>query len=298
MTSSLSRLAVPLVALTLAASACGGSSFTSGNGDPNGGTTSAGTTSGGGTDSGGTDSGGSNQAGSATGGKTQGGSHSGGTASGGTSTGGTGSGGSSQCDAFLDEPGSMVTVRLTNETMTPIYLGSQMQGCGPAVLFQVANASGMPLQSPGFCTTTCEDIMHNTVMGCPPIACIITAAITLQPGESALRQWSGAFMVSATLPPACRPAAGTSECERIAGVQPGAFTFSAQAGTALDCTKFGGSMCQACMPDSGGGCATSGALIAGTLLSAETKVMLDGSYGVGGSGGGGMTRPVEIVFKN
>jgi hypothetical protein len=32
-------------------------------------------------------------------------------------------------------------------------------------------------------------------------------------------------------------------------------------------------------------------------IKAETKVMLDGSYGVGGPGGGGMVRSVEIDFK-
>jgi len=81
-------------------------------------------------------------------------------------------------------------------------------------------------------------------------------------------------------------------------VKPGAFTFSSQAGTKLDCSQFGGGMCQACMPDSSGGCATQGALVSGTLLLAETKVMLDGSYGVGGLGAGGMAMAVEVVFKN
>jgi hypothetical protein len=51
------------------------------------------------------------------------------------------------------------------------------------------------------------------------------------------------------------------------------------------------------MPESSGGCRTYGAVIAGPLLSTEAKVMLDGSYGVGASGGAGMTRAVEIVFK-
>jgi hypothetical protein len=296
MVRSSAGLVLPFVALALVLSACGGSSFSNG-GDPSGGTASAGTTSGGGTD-GGTGSGGGNQGGASTGGKAQAGSHSGGTATGGKSAGGTGSGGSSQCDAFLDEPGSTVAVRIVNETQLPIYLGPQMQGCGGAPLFGVVDAAGKPLQSAGYCSTTCEQIMHNAVIGCPPIACVIGSTITLQPGESTIQQWSGAFLVSATLPAACRPADGTNECERVAGVKPGVFTFSSQAGTKLDCSQFGGGTCQACMPDSSGGCATPGAVISGTLLSAETMVTLDGSYGVGGSGGGGMARTVEVVFKD
>jgi len=52
------------------------------------------------------------------------------------------------------------------------------------------------------------------------------------------------------------------------------------------------------MPNSSGGCNTFGAVVAGPLISAQVKLMLDGSYGLGGPGGGGMVRPVEIVFKN
>jgi hypothetical protein len=49
-----------------------------------------------------------------------------------------------------------------------------------------------------------------------------------------------------------------------------------------------------------GGCTTRGALVGGPMLSAEITVELDASYGVGpGNGGtGGMTRPIQIVFKD
>jgi len=298
------RLDVAFLVSALAATACGGQSFQNGADGTNAGAASAGAASAGTSNAGGSSGGngngaGAGQGGSTTGGKSQGGSHSGGAGSSGAAAGGVGTGGSSQCDAFLDEHSSTITVRLTNDTMAPIYLGQQMQACGEPDLFDVTDAAGAALVSPGFCTTTCEQIMHNAVMGCPPIACIAGSAITLQPGESALRQWNGVFMVEAELPTACLPnPEALSMCERVASAKPGAFTFSARAGTQLQCSSFVGGVCQACMPDSSGGCSTRGGLIGGTILSAETKVMLDGSYGVGGAGGGGMTRPVEIVFKN
>ncbi len=162
----------------------------------------------------------------------------------------------------------------------------------------MADAAGKALASPGFCMTSCNDVIHGTVRGCPAIACALGSAITLQPGDSMLTQWSGEFVVNEMLPPACRPANGQSDCQRIEGVQPGAFTFSAQAGTKLDCTQFGGGMCAACTPNKEGGCTTFGAVIAAPLLAAETKVVLDGGYGVGPGGGGGQVRSVDITFKN
>jgi hypothetical protein len=39
-------------------------------------------------------------------------------------------------------------------------------------------------------------------------------------------------------------------------------------------------------------------VVLGPTHSAETKVTLDGSYGLGGPGGGGMVRSVEIAFKD
>lgn len=112
-----------------------------------------------------------------------------------------------------------------------------------------------------------------------------------------MQQWTASYLSTTELTPACRrPTASTSQCQRVVAVEPGVFTFSAQAGTKLDCLPSGG-VCAECGPDGNGGCTTIGALIAGALLSAEAKVTLDGSYGVGGSGGDGLTRAVEIVFK-
>jgi hypothetical protein len=83
---------------------------------------------------------------------------------------------------------------------------------------------------------------------------------------------------------------------------PGRFTFVAQAGTELDCLQTTGT-CAECMAQGEGGCSTS-ATIGGMLLTAETTVDLDASYGVGGSDvpdgvtGIGATLPVEIVFED
>ena len=283
---------VSLLVAVLALPACGGKSFDTGGGDPHGGADEGGTTSGAGTSAGGRAQGGTSVGGSANGGTSAGGTTSGGTTSG-------GSGGSAQCDAFGNESGTTVQVEITNETKMPIHLGQLTPSCaGAASMFSVADAAGKSLGAPGFCATTCDDVIHGTIRACPAIACAISSPITLQPGESLMTQWTGEFLVDKMLPPACRPADGQSDCQRIEGVKPGAFTFSAQAGTKIDCTQFGGGACSACMPNKEGGCTTFGGVIVAPLLTAETKVMLDGSYGVGGGGGGGQVNSVQIVFKN
>ena len=108
-------------------------------------------------------------------------------------------------------------------------------------------------------------------------------------------------MQSVTLPPECPLPNDGNQCERVAGVESGGlYTFSSQAGTAIDCTQTGAVTCPQCTPNGSSGCYTAGAVVSGTVLSAHTDVVLDSSYGVGGSGGasGGTARAVEVTFMN
>lgn len=274
-------LLVPFVSLLVLPS-CGGRSVEATGGE--GGETGAGH--------------GAASGGAAEGGGAHGGNNSGGTGVGGFSggTGAAGSGGSSSCEAYFDQPGTTVGVELVNHTQEAIYLGSTSPGCGGPAQIQVADASG-PLSAPGLCRATCQNLIQGTTALCVPIACPVNAVLTLQPGESTSEEWGGAFLRDASLPLACRPASGASDCQRVEGVAPGVYTFSAIAGTTLDCSQLGGAPCQPCMPSAGGGCWTAAAVIAGPFLTAKTQVMLDSSYGVGGTGRGAV-QAVQVIFGN
>ncbi|HVY29151.1 MAG TPA: hypothetical protein VHB79_21480 [Polyangiaceae bacterium] len=286
MSRSLSSV-IPVLLVGALLAACGGKSFENGD-DPNGG---SGNTAG------------SSQAGSANAGSENGGTDFGGTGSGGSGQAGTSNGGkagASSCDAadYPDEMGGSVPVRLINGTNHPIYLGPEVQGCGGVPLFQVADGKGQPLSAVGFCQSTCAMMIQGTLIGCPAIACAINSVITLQPGESTMGLWNTLYTEQEKLPPVCSKAAGVNECQRIVAAKPGDYIFSAQAGSNMTCggpTATG--TCGSCDANGNGGCVTYGAVIAGPLLNAKVEVMLDGSYGLGGPGGGGMVREVMLEFK-
>ena len=186
-------------------------------------------------------------------------------------------------------------VRLTNRTVGRLFLGRRMRSCGLGPLFTVADDSGTTLQEPAFCATSCQSIPQGVLIECPPLPCIVNAVITLQPGESALQQWNGLYQLNRTLPVECGATGTGIECSQSLAVQPGSFTFTAMAGTGIDCSEFGDHTCTECMPDSNGGCTTYGAVVAGRLLPTVTSVALDASYGVGPSSA--VPRPVELVFE-
>jgi hypothetical protein len=261
---SLAHLALALAGLALPA--CGGKATASNNGDPSGGGSSGGSANLGGSGN-----------------------------LGGSSSGG-GAGGAPQCDRFIDDKGWSVAVLILNETSAPLYLGPRMANCGSPPPFQVLDATRALLPDGQTCGSSCEDAMNGSFGACP-IACAIPTAITLQPGESLSTLWRGLAIVKESLPEQCRSSNGPAQCDTARNVAPGTFTFTSQAGTALDCSKFGARMCGPCVPNGNGGCSTPGAIVSGAL-SAEVIVELDGSYGVGGGGGAGITRSVEVVFKN
>ena len=236
-------------------------------------------------DQGGSAQGGSgNRAGSSAGGKIGvAGSSSGGTSSAGTSSGGTGSAGTAQggsagsssvCDTFGDDGGSFIGVDIVNKTSAVIYVGQPKITCEVEPLFSVASANGTALPSPSRCRSACG----AAIGGCTAI-CLYPAAVELAPGASYSTSWDGLFDTNVQLPEACvTPERGSTSCQQARLIQPGTFSFSARAGSQLDCDQTGcGSGCQ---PDGTGNCTTQGALIGGDLRAATTTVQLDASFGV------------------
>jgi hypothetical protein len=97
--------------------------------------------------------------------------------------------------------------------------------------------------------------------------------------------WDGLFRVQGELPAKCVPyeTGGDSKvsCDQAKRIEPGTFTFSARAGSGVDCSQTNANgACSACVPLPNGGCSASGALIAGPIHTAQAVVTLDESYGV------------------
>jgi len=219
----------------------------------------------------------------------------------GSQAGRAGAGGASACDAFHDDGGWSVVVQIVNETNTALQLGERTASCSNSPLFQVFDADGAALPDSGSCGTSCEDAINGSFGPCPQ-ACAIPSVTTLQPGESLNAPWRGLVTLTKTLPKSCRSGGDAVDCAVAQNVSPGTFKFTAEAGSTLDCSQVGGGMCGQCTPNNdSGGCSTPGALVGGPWHSAEVVVDLDASYGVGAgneNGIDGMTRPIEIVFKD
>jgi hypothetical protein len=240
-----------------AAAACGGKAFDANDQDPTAGTgNDAGTASGGSASVGGT------------------------TGKGGSSSAGTGQGGvaGSTCDAFKDEPGYFIRVALINKTAAPIHLGDEMVTCGVPSLFEVSDARGGRLTKPGDCRSPCT----GGVGGCVAL-CAQPTAFTLQPGEVLYTTWDGRYEIQTELPQQCIPTGYPAQCSQALQIRPGSFTFSALAGSTLDCAQTADGSCGSCVPNGNGGCTTPGGLISGLMHKATTTVLLDASYGVYGA---------------
>jgi len=216
------------------------------------------------------------------------------------------------CASFDDEAGAQVRVSMLNKTSAPIYIGQDKVTCSAEPLFQVAGADGAVLPSLGGCRAPCSAVRKNGGVGCPDI-CLFPTSAALQPGELLYTSWDGLFLVQGNLPKKCQvvdEGEPSIVCDQAKRIQPGTFTFSARAGTALDCSQTtGNGGCSMCMSDGSGACATPGSLISGTILTAEATVALDARYGVydapsaGSSPGAADAAPiemltVELVFMN
>jgi hypothetical protein len=232
--------------------------------------------------------------------------------------GGSGTGGASVCTSFDDDFPASVNVSILNQTDKPIYLGQDQVTCGVAPLFAVANANGDPLPNLGDCRFSCKDARTHGEVGCPDI-CAFPTTVALQPYEALYTTWDGLFRVDQHMPGKCVTAQASQEpvvaCDQAQRIEPGSFTFSARAGSALDCSQTTGQgSCSACTPGVNGGCATPGSLVSGAMHSTETSVVLDESFGIypkatAGSntsagdaapapGGAQAIRTVELIFTN
>ena len=246
--SHLVRLAVALLVSTLAA--CGGKSSASPGDGGDGGSGAGGSTG----------VGGKGHAGSAA------------------------AGAASVCTSFDDDYGALVNVSISNQTGAPIYLGQDKVTCGVSPLFQVADGSGDVLPSLGNCRSPCAALRTQGVGGCPAI-CAFPTSVALQPNEVLYTTWDGLFSVQGHLPAKCVPseAGGGSmlSCDQAKRIEPGTFTFSAFAGSALDCSQTtAAGACSPCSAGLNGGCSTSGSLITGPMHVTGTTVELDESYGI------------------
>jgi hypothetical protein len=208
----------------------------------------------------------------------------GGTASSGGATNRGGAGGSggvpAQCDGFPNESGPTIEVRFTNGTARPLYLGALTPGCGPGSTFSVRDSSGMTLEGPQFCSSSCQDIARGPAISCPPMGCAVSSVVTLLPGESTGQEWHGVYMKDELLPAACTQSREATTCSRVVAIEAGTFTFTASAATDIDCSPFGDGACTACMADPNGGCTTFGAVASGRSIPAVVSVELEPSLGV------------------
>jgi hypothetical protein len=246
------RLRLALLFLLSTLAACGGKSSKPGE-------DGVGATGGGGSDTGGTGTGGVNQAGHA------------------------GTGGS-VCTSYDDDYPAAVNVSIANQTQATLYLGQDMVTCGIAPLFQVADADGSPLPALGDCRSSCASLRQQEAAGCADI-CAFPNTVQLLPGEVFYTTWDGLFAVQGQLPSTCvlndDGGGAHVSCDQAKRIEPGTFTFSAQAGGAFDCSQTtGDSACAPCTATPGGGCTRSASLIEGPLRTTQATVALDETYGV------------------
>ena len=224
--------------------------------------------------------------------------------------GGGAAGGASECTKYDDEAPNAISVTILNKTDTPIYLGQELMTCGSAPLFQVADARGGALPSVGDCRASCVGVRTQAQGGCTDI-CLYPTSITLLPGELRLGSWTGLYSVPGELPAEClsfQSDGATVSCDQAKRIQPGTYTFSARAGTALDCGPSNATgSCAPCVPDDLGGCSAPGSLISGKILTTQATVELNQVYGVYPSGPnipnpGDSDAPVnlavQLIFNN
>jgi|SRR6478752_6253982 len=184
-----------------------------------------------------------------------------------------GKGGSAAaCPSYPDDAGSFIGVDIINQTATTLYLGQPEVTCEAEPLFSVTDQNGSLLRSPSRCRSGCG----ADAGGCTAI-CLYPAAIELAPGATFSTSWSGLFDLDVDLPDSC--VGGVRTCQQSKMIQPGAFAFTAFAGSSLRCADDIG--CDdGCQNGPEGVCTTQGALIAGAMHTANAVVQLDGSYGV------------------
>jgi hypothetical protein len=235
-----------------------------------------------------------NEAGSSNnGGANSAGSNAGGA---GSNAGGASAGGQAAiCASFVDAKPLSVPVLIRNDLTFAIHLGPRMNQCAETPLFLVQDASGTLLSGPGSCRTPCESLLSGDPVGGCIATCPQLKAVTLAPGESVSIAWTGLFGIQSDLPAECVPKRSDglvfgTQCERAQAIAPGSYTFSAQAGTTLDCSMLVPGGCDPCAPGADGGCTTPYAVVGGPTLTAQSVVEIEPAIA--------QNDAVTLVFKD
>ena len=205
--------------------------------------------------------------------------------------GSSGEAGGPDCDSFRDaEEGPEVTVRLTNATADPLYLGPSEVSCeGTHPYFSLTTEDGdAAAWWHSRCDSRCEQL-KTSLAGCTA-DCRWTPLIRLGPGASYDIPWKGTLFVERSLPVACVPAEhvaplppeGPFQCLERRTAAPGEYTVSADAFPGFTCDDGVSSDCGRCDGNASGCLGTGspatwtfvagGALVAGEPLEAQATL--------------------------
>ena len=226
-----------------------------------------------------------------------GGPGAGGIGAGGFGASGAGAGGQLvECSSFVDAKPLSVPVLIRNDLDFPIYLGARTETCGATPLFSVQDASGAAVREPDPCRTPCETLLAGSPTGGCTASCPVQRALTLQPGEAVTTSWAGVFEVEDDVPRECVPKRtdgldfGT-RCNHAQSIASGAYTFNAQAGKAISCSRstLTPNGCRGCTSDADGLCWEPNAVVGGKVLKARAAVELDAD---------GQNATVMLVFAD
>jgi hypothetical protein len=211
--------------------------------------------------------------------------------SGGSAGSGSGTQPAMACSSYADKSGYQLMVRIENQMSRTLYLGQEEMRCDAQRIFQVEDGARHVLPSLDNCHTSCDQMMTSGPATCP-LVCQAPATIKLEPKQTLQVPWDGRFAVMQTLPQACLPATQTApaSCVQADRISPAIFTFSAKAGSSVQCLA---GACT-CTPNQMGGCSNASSLISGTIYTTEYVVKLEpGETSPGGEGAF-----IGLVFKD
>ncbi|UQA61340.1 hypothetical protein [Polyangium aurulentum] len=106
------------------------------------------------------------------------------------------------CEAFLNEPGTTVTIRLKNERAEPIFIGSRAS-CFDAPPFTLRNVGNQILDIGGSgCGSSCEGMQEHGLLTCAD-ACSAPSMLMIAPGGHFETTWDGRLNHTVTMPAEC-----------------------------------------------------------------------------------------------
>jgi hypothetical protein len=178
------------------------------------------------------------------------------------------------CSSFVEHSTWSLLVQIKNEMTQTLYVGQPTTSCEPKRLFKVEDGARTELPSLDGCHTSCQTMMQSGPTTCPTV-CTTPSTVTLQPGQTIQIPWDGRFGVEHSLPAQCLQAGALAPatCVQAQRIEANAFTFSAQAGTHLECLQPGGTC--TCTMNANGGCTSAGSTIGGTIYTSEYFVKLE-----------------------